>query len=67
MQMNAIEKSQQEQVSKSPQRNWKENERRKQEEAAVLLLSKKITTHPWSTPKAIPLPNYERIPFTTYW
>ena len=24
--------------------------------------------HPlWSTPQAIPLPNYERIPFTTYW
>ena len=28
--------------------------------------SKKVTTHPWSTPQAIPLPNYERIPFTTY-
>ena len=28
-------------------------------------LSKKVTTHPWSTPQAIPLPNYERIPFTT--
>ena len=24
--------------------------------------SKKVTTHPWSTPQAIPLPNYERIP-----
>lgn len=39
MQMNAFEKSPQEQVSKSPQRNWKENERRKQKEAAVLLLT----------------------------
>ena len=29
--------------------------------------SKKVTTHPWSTPQAIPLPNYETIPFTTYW
>ena len=29
--------------------------------------SKKVTTHPWSTPQAIPLPNYERIPFTTCW
>ena len=29
--------------------------------------SKKVTTHPWSTPQAIPLRNYERIPFTTYW
>ena len=29
--------------------------------------SKKVTTHPWSTPQAIPLPNYERIPFTMCW
>ena len=30
-------------------------------------ISKKVTTHPWSTPQAIPLPNYVRIPFTTCW
>ena len=29
--------------------------------------SKKVTTHPWSTPQAIPLPNYERIPFAARW
>ena len=31
------------------------------------LKSKKVTTHPWSTPQATPLPNYERIPFTVCW
>ena len=30
-------------------------------------ISKKVTTHPWSTPQAIPLPNYYRIPFTARW
>ena len=42
----------------------------KQEKLDVLSMiyfSKKITTHPWSTPRAIPLPNYERIPFTACW
>ena len=33
----------------------------------LFCFSKKITTHPWSTPQAIPLPNYETIPFTTFW
>ena len=39
----------------------------KKNSVASLHLSKKFTTHPWSTPQAIPLPNYETIPFTTYW
>ena len=30
-------------------------------------ISKKVTTHPWSTPQAIPLLSYERIPFTACW
>ena len=30
-------------------------------------MSKTVATHPWSTPQAIPLPNYERIPFTACW
>jgi len=32
-----------------------------------ILHSKKVTTHPWSTLQAIPLPNYERIPLTACW
>jgi len=29
--------------------------------------SKTVTTHPWSTPQAIPLSNHERIPSTACW
>ena len=34
---------------------------------SILKVSKKITTHPWSTPQAIPLANYERNPFVACW
>ena len=33
----------------------------------LVYLSKKIATHPQSTPQAIPLPNYERNPFIACW